>query len=264
LDPPYVHEVVGVLKTYYRMASDGGVAEKQCIIKNETLRKAIQDFSVSPAPKISLYICKIFIVLSDHPSNAYLMSSLGYSDLLAILCDQPLPPKLLTKLMQVQTRLMNAQRNGPGEAEKKAVGERKQRRNKELTFLLPFLTAHQQNAVSQCVLRVSGCISTSFKSDFEKQTSRCCVTCKANVEARKIANELTKIGFEDVDYLYKNDNGQEEMFTFYRDENFTPPPEDLPQYLDDNIAVFDPATALVNNNATKQGGWFTSVLSSIW
>jgi hypothetical protein len=64
--------------------------------------------------------------------------------------------------------------------------------------------------------------------------------------------------------LHKNDEGNEELFTFYRDENASPTPADnLPQYLDDNIEVFDPATAIVTNDykPSSNKGWFSSVLS---
>lgn len=66
--------------------------------------------------------------------------------------------------------------------------------------------------------------------------------------------------------MHKSDDGNEELFHFYRDENASPPPaeDDLPQYLDDNIEVFDPASAIVTNDfksAKAGGGGFLRVMS---
>jgi hypothetical protein len=72
---------------------------------------------------------------------------------------------------------------------------------------------------------------------------------------------MIKVGFDEVNFVHKAEDGNEEMFHFYRDENASPPPaEDLPQYLDDNVEVFDPTCAIVTNDfkSANNGGKFLS------
>jgi len=253
--------VVASLKKYYALARPATVPTRQTIIQDETLKKIFTDFSANPTPEMSLYFCKILIVLSDDPKNAYLMNKEGYTQMIGTICEQQIPPKLVDKLLRVQTRLMKAQESGD---DTRAIPEKKPKRNKELTFILPILNQQLQGKISQTILQVEGCISISFRTNNEKEQMEGIVRCRAYVEARKIANQITNIeGINDVGYLFKNDDGKKEVFTFYRDENSQPSPEKLPQYLDDNIEYFDPATAVVTNDfKTTSKGWFSSF--SFW
>ena len=69
----------------------------------------------------------------------------GYVELVGSLCEQQISPKLLTKFLQIQTRLLRAQQaldSGEGAGDDAAAftsEKRPQKRTKELTFILPLL-----------------------------------------------------------------------------------------------------------------------------
>lgn len=68
------------------------------------------------------------------------MQANGYVDWVGKICDQPIPPKLVDKFLRVQTRLMKAQLNsGDDKQANPDQKPRPQKRNKELTFVLPAL-----------------------------------------------------------------------------------------------------------------------------
>lgn len=72
-----------------------------------------------------------------------------------------------------------------------------------------------------------------------------------------------RTGFDEVGYLHINEQGDAEVFKFYRDEDQSNVPDDLPQYLDENIEVFDPTCAVA---AKGPQNWLSSAKSifSFW
>lgn len=83
---------------------------------------------------MALYICKLIMVLSDHRKHARLLAEENYIPLVGKFTEQAhLPVKLLTKFVQLQQRLVNAQKDAQEKPEPK-------RRTKELVFILPNLT----------------------------------------------------------------------------------------------------------------------------
>ncbi|KAI6223890.1 hypothetical protein M3Y95_00824400 [Aphelenchoides besseyi] len=266
MDVSYVDTIVAVLQSYYKLAQ-GGNAHKQRLIEDETLKLMIAEFVTGElAPQIALYICKVLIVLSDQRRHAAEMARRGYVEIVGRLTEQQMPPRLLAKYLQVQSRLMQAQQNISASGDVDTNEKPRQRRTKELTFVLPICNEHNQSAISQQLLKVRGVLSVSFRTCLEKQETLAIVRCKAEAEPKEIANSIMLTGFEDVGYVLKHEDGKSEVFTFYHDENTIQPQEDLPQYLDDNIEVFDPTTALTTHGSNPQSGWFTSAKSlfSFW
>lgn len=273
IDTPYASPVVGVLRTYFQLAQ-GGSAYRQRLIQDATLKAVIAGYGVDPSPQVALYICKILIVLSDSRHNAHTMACEGYIEMIGTLCEQQqLPPKLLTKFWQVQTRLTKAQTfvDAAGDEATEVAEKRTRKKAKEFTFVLPTLNESQQHAISKAVLAVKDLLSVSFCTYTEKHETHCIVRCRADVEAKSVADAIMNVdGFDTVGYVLTNEDGSVEIFTFYPDENAAVPKANLPQYLDDNVDVYDPTRAVTTVDyktcaeASGGGGWLSTATRSFF
>ena len=68
------------------------------------------------------------------------MNKQGYTQLVGTICEQTIPPKLVDKFLRIQTRLLKANLDG-GDDQHTNPTKKRQRQTKELTFVLPALTA---------------------------------------------------------------------------------------------------------------------------
>lgn len=83
-----------------------------------------------------------------------------------------------------------------------------------------------------------------------------------------IADAILSTGnFDNVGYVLKTE-ADEEIFTFYPDEDAAPPADALPQYLDDNVEVFDPTSAVTTKNfkscSSSGNGWLATAAKSFF
>ncbi|CAD5214447.1 unnamed protein product [Bursaphelenchus xylophilus] len=247
--------IVKIFQQYYQIASNS-ISSRTSLIKDDSIRTSVLQLADRPAPTVALYICKLIMVLSDQRKHARLLAEAGYIPILARYTEQEhLPVKLLTKFLQLQNRLINAQKDSSSEAKPEP-----RRRTKELVFILPVLTELQQASISQNTLqKIKGMVSLSFKLNEDSSKSHCVIRCLLHVEPKQISDQILKSGFEECGYLHTNENGTKEVFTFYKDTETPAEIDDgFPQYLDENIVAFDPKTALATSDCKQGPGWLSS------
>lgn len=68
------------------------------------------------------------------------MNKQGYTQIVATICEQSIPPKLIDKFLRVQTRLIKAQLDDGDDQRANPTKKQRHKQTKELTFVLPALT----------------------------------------------------------------------------------------------------------------------------
>ncbi|CAD5209246.1 unnamed protein product [Bursaphelenchus okinawaensis] len=245
--------IVQVFQQYYKIASNS-IGTRVTLIQDQSIRDHISNLAENPVPAVALIICKLIMVLSDQRKHARMLAEAGYIPILGRFTENDyLPVKLIAKYIQLQSRLNNSMKDAasPSKMEPK-------RRTKEMVFVLPILDELQQAAISQNTLqKIKGMVSLSFNLNPDKSQVNCVIRCLLHVEPKQIVDQIHKSGIEEVGYVHTNDDGTKETMMFYKDTDVNIE-DDLPQYLDENIAVFDPKTALATGGCAQNAGWFSS------
>lgn len=115
---------------------------------------------------------------------------------------------------------------------------------------------------------IKGVVSVWFAGTGSK--IKCIYRVQDSFSPKILERCIFNCGYERLQRVVRLDDGTTQPIDLFRDEVFALTPEEeeekkkaLPQYLDDNILVFDPNQCIVPNNHVSQSGgtWLSSVKS---
>ncbi|KAH7724662.1 Protein K05C4.7 [Aphelenchoides avenae] len=258
--------LVKALKTYYKLCCES--KNKTILILDPALIKSIRTFVADTRAAVSLYVCKILLVLTEDPSDAASLAKAdGVIAAVSKACEEALPPRIIRNLLVVYSRLSAAKdlraSNAPAQQKKFAFSAG----TKQLVFLFDPPTDEQRKKVERACLQTKGVVSVCFESSAH---NKCLIRCKETVEAKAVARIILGCGFEMIQQLVRDADGARQHFNFYREELLgdAEPKKEMPAYLDDNIEIFDPTQCIVTKDQLNAGqdssSWLSSIKSFFW
>lgn len=264
--------LINILKKYFQLCRSA--PDKKVLLQDVTLLKTLATYVIDKNIKVSLYICKILLILTEDSYNATTLSK--HNEIvknISLACESNLPLKIIKNLILIQSRIINAQRFEERSQIKKSFFNKS---TKQFVFSFDYPTEEQKRQMEKKCLTIRGVVSICFQLD-SKPLAQCIVRCCENLEAKDIAIQLLSTGLDVVQLQVLFDDGHKEIFSFYANEylsNKQKHQEFLPDYLDERLKVedkniFDINQFIVTNeqlNAEKNcdSSWFSLSSLKFW
>uniref|UniRef100_A0A0N5BTB1 DUF3453 domain-containing protein n=1 Tax=Strongyloides papillosus TaxID=174720 RepID=A0A0N5BTB1_STREA len=257
--------ILKTLRSYYKILQETN--DMSYFLKDDTFNNILVTLMDDKRHSIVTYLTKILLILTEKVDNARKVASIpGLQTKLAAATEYEFPPKVLKYLLVVQSRLESSklQRNTTCRNLNRKMFYLKDA--KQLVFQFDELNENQRDEVEKALLNLKGVLSVSVDTDDLK----CIVRVKEIVESRDVASKILTVGFDMIKQIVHTSDGETEVFEFYKeqlqDENAI---NNLPQYLDDHVEIFNPENCIITNDDLRKAqssskGWFSSLTSYLW
>lgn len=282
------NDLLDLLRKYYILCKQ--TADKQDIVKNGPMMESLTALLTSGnPPNVLLYVYKILDVLTrDSNAAKALLINQNLRDRISdiVACKIQVQAKLLQKFLIIQSRLLSCDTKNscktetPTQQNTANSSKRGLENNrgcifgtdtKQSVFSFDTPTKIQKRQIEKRCTEIKGVVSVCFHST-DENTSKFLVRSR-DISSKAIASAILSCGLEVVKLLVKIENEVQE-FEFYADaeelekeEHRNLKARELPQYLDDNIEIFDPAQCVMTNDEIareNKEGWFRSLTSYLW
>uniref|UniRef100_A0A7E4VGX4 Armadillo repeat-containing protein 1 n=1 Tax=Panagrellus redivivus TaxID=6233 RepID=A0A7E4VGX4_PANRE len=269
--------VLRVLKSFYRLCI--ARPDKSIFITDPSFSVTLTTYVKDDRPRVMEIMTKILQSLTDSTNNAKLISGLpDFETHIARAIEKPFPPKTIHTLLVVQSRLtalkkpkpvaklpgLGPERSNNHSSFFKAAGTTKQ-----LVYQLLDNNEEKQSTLQERSIPIKGVVSLCFAGISGVKDGMKCIYRVQDTLAPKILERcIFNCGYTKVHRVVRLDDGSMQTYEVFRDEVFTQSAEEVaaaaanqgPQYLDDSVALFDPAQTLVPTGQTaEQSSWFTGV-----
>jgi len=253
--------LLDILKTYYELCRTG--EDRAPLVEDASLQKTLADYVLEKRPKVLLYVVKILLLLTESGANALRLSQNAQLKAnIWVACEMNIQPKVTRNLLKVHSRMAMAIPR-PTAAPRKIF---RKTSHKQYVFSFESLDEVHRRKIEFSCISAPGVVSICF------QDNKCILRCKDNVEGKDVAKRLlSSSGFDVVSMLVTLDDGSQETFDFYaenqldKSSDLALAEEKLPRYLDDYGEEFDPQSCVVSKEQLereKEGGlhsWFSSL-----
>jgi len=259
-------KLLEILKGYYKLCRKA--TGKLDLVKDETLIKTLTALMADPRISVSIYIYKILLILTEDPESAKILDNDKELNvqLSNTIFSAQLQPKIMQKLLIVQTRLTNSR--SPKQIRTNIVKkEFFVNANKQYVFIIDRPTEIQQRQIEKKCIEIKGVVSVCFQTvdDGVKFVVRC-----REIESKVIINALLSSGCEMVKQLIKSEDGSTQIFDFYAhaQEMESQETNSSPKYLNDDIEIFDPTQCVITKdqlfNIQSEPGWLSTIKGYFW
>uniref|UniRef100_A0AC34Q8U4 Uncharacterized protein n=1 Tax=Panagrolaimus sp. JU765 TaxID=591449 RepID=A0AC34Q8U4_9BILA len=262
-------EVTKVLRTFYRLVQ--ARPDKSVFVTDPTFSITLTTYISDDRPQIMQYMARILTALTESANNSKLVATLpNFESNLAKAIEKPFPPKIIHSLLVVQSRL-NAARVKPklpsmGTSSPAAPSIIKTTGTKMLVYQLTDNEPTKQETLQERCIPIKGVVSVCFSGS--GPNVRSIFRVQDSFNSRILERCIFNCGYKKLQRIVRLDEGATQTYELSRDEVFALTPEEqeaekneLPQYLDDNLMVFDASQCVVPNNhvGNNSGSWFSGV-----
>jgi len=211
--------------------------------------------------------------LTESTNNAKLVATLpNFENNIAKAIEKPFPPKIIHALLVVQSRLnavrvkpqlppMGTSSPAPAKSFIKTAG------TKQLVYQLSDNTDAKQSTLQERSIPIKGVVSLCFAGS--GSTIKCIYRVQESFSPKILERCIFNCGYEKLQRIVRLDDGSAQAYDLFREEVFALTPEEeearkkeIPQYLDDNVMVFDPSQCVIpKDHASLSSGssWLSGV-----
>jgi hypothetical protein len=258
-----------LLKSFYKLCISR--PDKSIFIEDPAFSVTITTYLENDNPQVMQIMSRILTALTDSTKNCKLVASLpDFEQKLARQVEKPnLPPKVVHQLLVIQSRITALKIPKTPQSASKAKTFLKTAGTKQLVYQLIDNNEEKQTTLQERSIPIKGVVSLCFGAgpQGDSHSIKCIYRVQETLEPKILERCIFNCGYQKIQRVVRLDDGSTQQYDIYRDEVFTHTLEDIkaksdiPQYLDDNVMIFDPTQTLVANNHAHQqeSSWFSGV-----
>jgi hypothetical protein len=265
--------VLKLLKSFYKLVI--ARPDKSIFIEDPAFSVTITTYIQDDRPNVMSIMSRILKALTDSPKNCKLVAALpDFEQKLARQVEKEnLSPKVVHELLVVQSRITALKVPKTPQSASKTRTFLKTAGTKQLVYQLHDNSEEKQTTLQERSIPIKGVVSLCFGAagpagDHHHNNSiKCIYRVQETLEAKILERCIFNCGYQKIQRVVRLDDGSTQSYDIYRDEVFTHTDEETkaktncPQYLDDNVMIFDPTQTLVPNNhaINNESSWFSGV-----